>query len=211
MIYTILSKLFSNEMQGEYYAKPIHLFYSVLFMATGTISFFYDGWVIFGVSVFTLALLLGLSIVFCMNWQKIIDYWTVINEHVILMNKSTNPDLWYALGYNKPPNKIQVIEQEDNGQGFTTTHITDVLVSPAKMNQVANKVLGSGKLDFTEEVYGSLIPNFRQFRKDWISKGRLVQKNKKNKKSGYVLSRKGLQVMYEYASDNIKLKDNSNG
>lgn len=208
MLYNILSKLFKqDELQARYTPYPIHLSYSLLLMASGTVSMFQNDWITFGVITFILGTLLGLTIIIGMNWDKAIEYWQVINEHIAWMSKVNNPELWYALGYKQVPQSIQVIEQEDRGQGFVTTRINNLPVSPAKMNLLANKVLGSGKLDFTEEEYGRLIPNFRQFRKDWIAQGKLVQKNKNNKRSGYVLSRKGLQVIYEFASDNMKLKE----
>ena len=207
MIYTILYKLFrQDEMLGEYRARPSHLFVSLLIMAMGIRTYFIDGWGWFGSLSFILGFLLGLSIIFVMSWSKVIEYWTILNEHVVLMNKS-NPDIWVALGYSKPAQRVEVIEREETGQGLFNTRISNLNISPMKMNQIANKVLGTGKLEFTEEEYGKLIPNFRQFRKDWIAQGKLVQKNKKNKKLGYVLSRKGLQVMYEFSSENMKLKE----
>lgn len=207
MINTILSRLFNPRgYVVEYKAKPSHILLSVLIMGSGATSLFYSGWIIFGILTILLGFLLGLSIIICMNWEKVITYWETINEHITLMERSKNPDLWPALGYTHVPDKVQVIENEDKGQGFITTRIKELSLSPAKMNQVANKVLGTGNTEFTEELYGALIPNFRKFRKEWIKEGKLVPKNKKNVKNGYVLSRKGLQIMYEFASDNIKLK-----
>lgn len=210
MIYTILSKLFKyDEYNSNYRARPAHIFVSIFVMTAGCTSMIYQSGVFFwfGLCVFILGFLLGLSILFVMNWDRVIEYWSILNEHVVLMNKS-NPDIWVALGYSKPNKKVEVIEHEETGQGFYNTRISKMLVSPSRMNQVANKVLGSQSLEFTEERYGKLIPNFRQFRKEWIAQGRLVQKNKKNKKLGYVLSRKGLQIMYEFCSDNMKIKEN---
>lgn len=209
MIYSILSKLFSGQdFDTRYNAKPTHLIYPLLIMAMGTRTLFYDGWAWFGVTSFLLGFLLGLSIIICMNWDRVIEYWDTINEHIKLMTKSNNPDLWYALGYKQVPQTIEVIEKQDKGGGSFTWKMSQQKISPSKMNEVANKVLGTGSLEFTEEKYGKLIPNFRQFRKDWIADGKLVQKNKKNPKLGYVLSKKGLQVIYQFASENMKLKEN---
>lgn len=208
MIYTILSNIFrQDEFAGEYKPKPTHLFISLLIMGAGVISLSYgDEWVWFGGLTLLLGFGLGISIILCLNWDKINEYWSLINEHVVLMNKS-NPDIWVALGYSKPVQKVEIIEKEDLGQGSFSWKINQLPISPSKMKQVADKVLGSQSLEFTEEQYGRLIPNFRQFRKDWIAQGKLVQKNKKNKKLGYVLSRKGLQTMYQFASENMKLKE----
>ena len=203
MIYTILSKLFKqDDFAGEYKPKPTHLFIALLIMGGGVTTLSYGNeWAWFGGLTLLLGFLLGITILLCLNWDKINEYWSLINEHVTLMNKSNSPELWEALGYTKPVKKVEVIEKVDDNHW----KLSQLPISPAKMNMIANKVLGSQSLEFTEEQYGKLIPNFRQFRKDWIAQGKLVQKNKKNKKLGYVLSRKGLQVMYEFASENMKL------
>ncbi len=204
MVNFILSKLFSpNGYASEYRAKPSHLILSILIMGSGTTTLYFDGWRVFGTLTIILGFLLGLSIEMCMNWEKVITYWETINEHVALMEKNNNPDLWVALGYTHVPQKVEVIEKVDNDH-WKISQVTN----PARMQQVANKVRGTGNMEFTEELYGSLIPNFRKLRKEWIKEGKLVPKNKKNVKNGYVLSRKGLQVMYAFASENIiKLKE----
>lgn len=198
-------------MNGEYYARPIHLIYSILFMAVGNRTAYLDGWAVFGMITFILGLLLGLSILFVMNWDKVIEYWDTLNEHVTLMNKS-NPDIWVALGYSKPSRTVEVIEREETGQGLYNTRIANLNISPSKMNQVADKVLYNATVnknfDFTEELYGSLIPNFRKKRKQWIKEKKLVPNNSKNVKNGYRLSKKGFDMFYEFASENMKLKEN---
>lgn len=207
MIYNILSKLFArNEFENEYRVRHSHLVYSILIMAVGTYSWFYPGWEMFGTLLLILGFGLGISILICVNWDKVIDYWDTLNEHIRLMNKS-NPDIWVALGYSKPATSVQVIEQEDKGQGFITTRIRDLPISPTQMNMVANKFLGSGSTDLPEQIYGNIIPNFRLVRKQWIKEGILVPKNKKNVRSGYCVSRKGLNMMYQFASEHMKLKE----
>lgn len=205
MLYKILAKLFDhNEFQGEERVRHSHLVYSLLTMATGSSLWFYKGLELLGTLIIILGFGMGVSMLFCINWDKVITYWMTINEHVILMTKNNNPDLWVALGYSAPLQKVEVIEKSEDGNHWK---LKEIPISPGQMNLVANKLLGSGSLDFKEEDYGSLIPNFRKFRKDWIASGKLVQKNKKNPRNGYCLSRKGLMVINEFASEHMKVKE----
>ena len=208
MLYRLLAKLFDhNEFQGEERVRHSHLIYSLLTMATGSSLWFYKGLELLGTLIIILGFGMGVSMLFCINWDKVILYWMTINEHVTLMTKNNNPDLWVALGYSAPLQKVEVIEKEDKGQGSFSWKISQVPISPAQMNLVANKLLGSGSTDFPEKEYGRLIPNFRKFRQDWISTGKLVPKNKKNPKNGYCLSRKGLMIINEFASEHMKIKE----
>lgn len=208
MLYKILAKLFDhNEFQGEERVRHSHLIYPLLTMATGSSLWFQKGLEILGTLIVILGFGMGISMLLCINWDKVIAYWMTINEHVVLMNKS-NPDLWVALGYSAPAKTVEVIEKSDD---LNHWKISQVPVSPSIMNQVGNKVIynlsQNGSLEFTEEMYGSLIPNFRKQRKKWIEEGKLVPKNSKNKKNGYRLSKKGYTMFYEFASDHMKLKE----
>jgi hypothetical protein len=207
MIILLLQKLFGqNGYETRYSAKPSHIFLPLLIMSSGYRILLIEKWDGLGWSMFILGILLGITIIVCLNWEKVIEYWNTINEHVRLMERVKNPELWQALGYKQIPQTIKVIEKEDKGGGSFTWRMKEYKITPTQMNSIANKVLNNRTLEFTEEMYGSLIPNFRKFRKNWIDEGKLVQKNKKNKRLGYVLSKKGLQVMYEFASDYVKME-----
>jgi hypothetical protein len=202
MLSSLLSKLFRQDVfESRYMPKPFHLLYSLLFMGVGTVTFF-DGWGWFGVCSFLLGLFLGITIITGMNWEWVISYWEEINKHIEWMDKHPDPELWYAIGYKKVPSSVRVIEDLNEGN---TTRYRELPVSPAKMNILANKVLMSGKTTFSEKEYSSLVPNFRKVQKDWKEKGYLKQNNQTNKRLGYSFTKKGMQVLYEFASDEFKL------
>jgi hypothetical protein len=208
MIYNILGRLFSRDIyDSRYTPKPLHLIYSVLLMLTGSIIFARDGYYLLGSIMFVFGILLGITIIAGMNWDKAIEYWNTINEHIKLMMKVNDPDIWQALGYKHAPQSIQIIETVDNGQGFTSTKINDFPVPASVMNIVSNKVLNSGKTTFSEAEYSSIIPNFRKIQKDWRKNGILKPNNTNNPRLGFSFSKKGMDIIYQYASNSIKLKE----
>jgi hypothetical protein len=112
-----------------------------------------------------------------------------------------------ALGYKSIPDKVQVIEKEDKGQGSFSWKISNTPIPVTNMNMLSNKVLGSGDVSFTEERYGNIVPNFRKVRKDWIAQNVIKLKNTKNPRLGYKFTKKGIDVLYEFASQEFKLKE----
>lgn len=217
MLYTLLSKLFkSDTFEGYYLPKPIHIIIALFVIGIGASILYYDGWALLGWMVIFLGFILGLSISFCLAYEPINRYWENVQQVTSTLLKSNNPAVFewaYKIFGLKMDVKQQVTIREDKetGQGFFNTHISRPPIPDLNMNQVANKVISQfivdGNLDFTEDAYGRLIPNFRNFRKQWIKEGKLVPKNKSNKKNGYRLSKKGYDVIYAFASDSIKLKN----
>ena len=204
MLYKILAQLFQRDFDTPYYAKPQDIVYPMAMMGVGTASLFYEKWKIFGILSIILGFLMGLTIELCINWDKIISYWEIINQHILLMDKIKNPDLWYALGYKQVPETVRVIENLNDGH---TIRFKEIPISPAKMNILANKVLMSGKTTFSEKEYAAIVPNFRKIQKEWKSKGYLKSNNQKNPRLGYSFTRKGMDVLYEFASQEFKLKE----
>lgn len=204
MILKILAFLFArNDFEGRYHPKLWDVFISIPVMGGGYYIAVFQEMTLLGMCIFALGFLLGLSIIFGLNWEWVIRYWEVINEHIAWMDKHNNPELWYALGYKEIPKKVRVIENMNDGH---TLRFKDMPLSPTIMNMIANKAIGNKNYDFTEELYGKLIPNFRKVRKDFKEKGYLVPKNPKNVRNGYRWNKKGFDVLYEFASENVKLK-----
>jgi hypothetical protein len=208
MIYNILGRLFKTDPYDfRYVPKPQHAIYSILLMAVGTAVFSRDGWWVFGTLTILIGFMLGVVINIAIGWEKSIEYWSTINEHIKLMMKVKDPDLWVALGYKHVPQTVQVFETENTGQGFITTRIKDIPIPVGQMNLLANKVLTSGKTTFSESEYSALVPNFRSIQKKWRKDGILKANNSKNPRLGFSFSKKGIDMLYEFASDTIKLKE----
>lgn len=204
MLLKILAFIFARDnYEDRYHPKKWDVFISIPIMTGGYYIAVFQEMTVLGISIFLLGFLLGLSIILGLNWEWIIRYWEVINEHVAWMDKHNNPDLWYALGYKEIPEKVRVIENLNDSQ---TLKFKELPLSPVTMNMIANKVIGTKNFDFTQELYGKLIPNFRKIQKELKEKGYLVPKNPKNVRNGYRFNRKGADVLYEFASENMKIK-----
>lgn len=207
MVYKLLSILFKSDYSYvRYTPKHQDLVYSVLMMALGTMTFVRDGWHYFGMITFALGASLGLVIIIGIAWDKAIEYWSTLDQFANTMMKSNNPDLWMALGFKAPPNQvtIQEVKQADHESGFSMK-FHKLPVSPAIMQSIADKVLLSGNTDFIETGYKN-IPNIRKVRDKLKAEGLLSPKNNKNVRLGYTFNRKGLDTLYEYASEGIKLE-----
>lgn len=205
MIMKVLSKLFGADYAGRYNPHPFHVItYPILLMAVGTYCAAYYQWYAFGFMCFILGSLLGIAIILALGWEKTNEYWIQINEHIRLLLKAKDPEVFAHLGYKKLPGTITISEEIDNGQGFKSTKVKTLPVHALAMQQIADKVLMSKSYDFTQELYGSLVPNWRKFHSEMKKLGYIVPKNKKNVRNGYMLNKKGHDVMYQYASEAIR-------
>jgi len=177
-------------------------------MFVGTFAFIYYDWIAFGIVSFILGAGLGVAIVLGIGWDKATEYWSTLDSFAQTMIRSNNPDLWQALGFKNPPAKIMIEERKTDERGnFTGFRYNPIPVSPAVMQSIADKVLMTGKTEFVETDY-SHIPNIRKVRNELKQKGYIIPKNKKNVRLGYTWNKKGLDVLYQYASEQIKMELN---
>lgn len=211
MIYQLLGKLFHSGYLDRYTPHPIHGVWAMLIMAVGVVTFVRDGWMIFGMTSFMLGAALGFATVLSMLWEKSIQYWQAIADVFEKAGRVTDPiaraEILQSMGYKVIPNQmitIHEVREETKEHGWQKlTH--RVPVSPTVMQLIADKVLMSGNTDFIETNFSN-IPNFRKVHKELKAKGLLSQKNNKNVRLGYTFNRKGLDTLYEYASEGVKLE-----
>lgn len=138
-------------------------------------------------------------------WDKMIEYWSTLDSFAVTMIRSNNPDLWQALGFKVPPNQVMITEVNNN-DGFPQYKMNRIPVSPAVMQSIADKVFLSGKTDFIETNFN--IPNYRKVKKHLKDNGYIAPANKKNVRLGYTFTKKGIDALYEYASEGIKIELN---
>lgn len=206
MIYLILSKLFPTNEEYNYVAHPRQVLWGIFIMAVGWATMIRDDWETFGLITFCIGIILSITIIVAIHWEKVTRYWETLDNFANTMIRSNNPDLWMALGFKVPPQQVRIIETipESKEHGWKQK-IHNLPVSPATMQLIADKVLLSGNTDFTSASF-SHIPNFRNIQRQLKKEGLLAQKNKKNARIGYGFNKKGMDTLYEYASEGVKLE-----
>lgn len=209
MLYRIFSKLFGTDLY-RYTPRPAHLLYALLLIAVGTVTMGH-GWTFFGFMASFFGVTLGLTIVLGMNWDKCIEYWAqieyVFNAASKINDTAARYELLKSMGYNIPPSKIEIIETKRDELGVYEMDKSIVKgISPAILQLIADKVLMSGQTDFAEESYGQFVPAIRKVKKQFRDAGIIAQKNKKNVRLGYSFTKKGIETLWQCASDGVKLE-----
>lgn len=212
MLTKLLAILFKTDY-AEYKAHPAHaVFYPLLMIAAGGFSIVAYQWNLLGVICCCLGILLSVIVSLAIGWEKATSYWETINQHIALLMKVKDPEIFQHLGYKKLPSTVTIYEDHRDKHGLGNISVkNNVPVTAATMNQIANKVIMSRKLEFTQQLYGALVPNWRKFHEYMKEQQYIIPKNKKNVKNGYVLNRKGINLMYEYADEMIKLEVKKGG
>ena len=209
MLYKLFGKLFGTDLY-RYSPRPWHLLYALLLMAVGTVTMGH-GWIFFGLMSGFFGVLLGLTIILGMNWDKVTEYWSQIEYVLEAANKikdtATRVELLKSMGYNVPPSKIEIIETKQDDAGTYAMDKTIIKgVSPAILQLIADKVLMSGKMNFAEQEYSQFVPSIRRVRDKFKAAGIIAPANKKNVRLGYTFTRKGVDTLWRYASDGVKLE-----
>ena len=213
MVYKLLGKIFRSQDAYAYVAYPAHAMWGLFVMLVGYVAIIRDGWMIFGIITFILGIGLFITVIISINWENVIRYWSTLDQFANTMTKANNPDLWQALGFKTPPSQVLIEERKTDERGnFTGFTMYRPNVSPATMQMIADKVLMSGNSDFIETNYSN-VPNFRKIQKQFRKDGLLSQKNNSNPRLGYTFNRKGIDTLYQFASESIKmeLKRRENG
>lgn len=217
MLSNILGTIFKHDGYN-YTAKPWHHWVSILLMAGGVLTFLDKIWWFFGVCIFILGFITGAWIIYDGWITKQIEYWEVVSEAVKLSIKSDNPEVkrmfYDALGIQRPSETVRVIEDVNNGQGFISTKIHDLPVTMSELQVISDTVLSGTSFSENEIVTKRKIlsaPKFRELRKTFENRQFIKPHNVKHRNQGFAITRKGQQVLYQYASESVKGELKKNG
>lgn len=181
-----------------------HILYPVCMIALGYSVLNDVKWYGFGLIMIILGVLFALVIITGIAWRGPVAYWEQIERTVTVMLKINNPDVWHAMGFKEIPSTVIVQEKRVDSYGqFQGMSIKKTNLEPAIMNTLANSVLMSQSLDFTEELYGNKVKNWRKLQKEFKKNNWVTPKNSRNVRGGYMLTKKGLDMMYQYADASI--------
>lgn len=169
------------------------------------------GWIFFGFMSAFFGVLTGLTIILGMNWDKVIEYWhqieNVFEAAAKINDTAARYELLKSMGYNVPPRRIEIIETKKDEAGAYAMDKTIIKgISPAVLQMIADKVLMSGKAEFAEEEYSQFVPAIRKVRKLFKESGIIAPKNKSNVRLGYSFTKKGMDTLYQSASQGVKLE-----
>lgn len=212
MLYKIMRYLFHDDDFYRYTPKPWHLIHPVLLLASGTVATGL-GWLFFGFMSSLFGVVLGLTILIGLNWDKVIEYWKQI-EYVLeaaakIKDAATRYELLKSMGYQIVPSEVTINEKQSDKHGILEhLSIKRLPISPAVMQVIADKILMTGKMEFPAEksTLGQSIPNYRKTKQYLIRNNYIIPTNPKNVRLGYSFNRKGTDVLYEYASEAVKLQ-----
>lgn len=206
MLYNLLGKLFRQDVYSNRFTPTHwHLFYAVALLFIGSGAIAYD-WIAFGLITFIFGIGLGATVLIGINWDKAIEYWAEIAHVLEAAGRIKDPvaraEILQSMGYNVTPQSITIIETEaeTNEHGWQQK-IGQLPVPASVMQIIADKVLMSGKASFTEPQYKTVIPNYRKVQKELKEKKYLIKT-----KDGHVFNKKGIEALYEYASESVKLE-----
>ncbi len=185
-----------------------HIFYPLLMMGMGYKSMVDYDWLLFGITFFILGVILFFVVCLGIAWRGPIEYWEQIERVVKVLSKINSPEVWHALGFKEvPKSTIDLMERKvDHNGNFTGFEYKQLSVNAVMLNTIANKVLLSGKIDFTEDRFKNITPNFRKTKEEFKKQGYITQSTN-HPKSSYVFTKKGMdKVIYMYADKAIKLQ-----
>jgi hypothetical protein len=215
MLYKVFGFLLKNDGLYKYTPHPIHFFYVLLLLGVGTATL-KIGWYFVGFMSSLFGVLLGITIILGMNWEKATAYWeaiaSVFDAAVKIKDSTTRYELLKSMGYKVLPSQVEIIETRQDEYGiFQGQSIKRYPISPAIMQTIADKVLGeyitkgSVEFDFKEDKF-DFVPRLRQVKNKFKEDNLITAKNKKNVRLGYRWTRKGIDELYQYASEGVKLE-----
>lgn len=189
----------------KYTAQPWHFIFPLVLFCIGVKLLSYGNEVLSEMSIgfYVVSFSSYLMIVTNGTVSVYIEYWREINHFSETMLKHRNPDLWKALGFNPPEQKV-VIETHDysNGDNYVQYEKNVFPVTPEVMKIMAEGILLEGKTFSEGEwvVKNRLVSSskFRQLQKLFSDSKYIHPNNISNLRMGYSFTKKGVDALRGY-------------
>jgi len=194
-----------------YHPHPKHIFISILIIAMGFATAIMDGWLWFGVIVISIGIMTAIAINVRLTVEGYRDYWAEIGYTFDTVLKIKDPAIQNVIfeffGFTPPSNRIQIVDREDLGQGSFSMKFKELPVSTHIMQAIADAVLTG--MSFSEKEISNrkkLVssPKFRKLQATMREQNMLKPNNSKSNQMGFSLTRKGTEIMYQFASESVK-------
>ncbi len=194
-----------------YTPKPTHQIIPLLILLAAAIiaGSFPSGYTIVFFFIATIAsLVTSIWIAVAGVMEKYTEYWTAIGEDIRKLEKA-NPDIWYALGFSRPPEsvtlKANVTGQPGESMDYTLK-VTNLPVSPIEMKIIADGILTGSKTFAESDWVNTQIgqTKIREVKRELIRLGLLAPNSMRNSRLGFSPTEAGKQMLYQYASEWVK-------
>ena len=190
--------------------RPWHIWPGVLLLAIGTVSMFNNGWFIFGLIVSLIGAFSSVTTAWAVPVYQYGIYWERVKDAIKVINATNDPEILAHFGFKRPAQQIEIIENTNLEHGqYRTTRFGTLNISPAILQAIADIIL-SGQGNFSEEEIVNKrkllpAPKFRELQDEMEQKNILELRNKNNPRQGYAPTPKGTLVLYEAASESVRM------
>jgi len=190
-----------------YEPHPKHTLIAALYIAVGYIAIIREGWIAFGLIMIGMGIITWLVVNATIVIKSYQDYWSEINSFLQLAMKTNNPHIWTIFGMQPPPTEVKVmVKDTSKGEAYPSYQFQGLPVSPHIMRVIADGVLTGKPFSENEWTKNKIVPGtkFRKLQKLFKDKDFIRPNNTRSNNLGYSLTRKGQQVLYEFASESVK-------
>lgn len=195
----------------RYIAKPIHIYlYAVPLLIAGSVVFALE-WYWLGAVLFLFGILMGFWIMVAGLVTEYTTYWDRIAEDARILDKTRNPEVWHAMGYEIPeradPKWLPADVPPRPGE-LHTSLFQPKLTGP-RLTQFVDGILQGKSLAETEwspRKNGKLLSSaeYRDLKQE-LRKHKLIrQVNASNPLLGDCLTAKGRRELLAYASGGVR-------
>ena len=188
---------------NRYTAMPYHVLFPMATSIAGALLLKLDGyqWVIIGLAVCLFSFLTWAWIIYVGITRERIEYWDTITHAVNQLNKTNNPEVWRAMGFTVPPDKVRVVIDKttavEKKAGVKRISNREIPISSAKLYTFASGVLGGKSLSYgTWGGKNKLFTDtkYRDFHKYMRAEKWIERSDPEEGRQGYVLTSLGEEV-----------------
>jgi hypothetical protein len=195
----------------SYTPKPQHIILPVIILLlTAVVTGLFPSWqtAVAFIIIAIICLAMGVSIAVSISIEKYSTYWENIGRDIDKLQK-TPPELWGTLGFVTPPQTVTLRKEMTGEPGYSMDYSMIVItlnLSPEKMQVLANSLLTGAKTLAEGEWKNTDIgqDKIRKVKQEMLDAGLIELRNPRNHLTGYMLTRKGVLYLWEYASDYVK-------
>jgi hypothetical protein len=195
----------------SYIPKPQHIFIpAIVLLLTAIFTGFFPSWQMATafIVIAAICLAMGISISVAISIEKYSQYWENIGKDIDKL-QNTPPELWGTLGFITPPRTVKLQKEVTGQPGESSDYALKIFtlnLSAERMQVIADSLLTGTKSlaegDWKDTIIGTT--KMREVKHEMMRAELIALRNPRNNLSGFMLTRKGVLYLWEYASNYIK-------